>query len=239
MNQLAVSDDARVTDPVCGMLVDPARTSHRAEFAGTTYFFCSARCAERFNRDPQSALAEAAAPASTGLASCRSGHAPHAPPPSAQQPMRPSGSNYVCPMCPGVDSDVPAPCPKCGMALEPATPAPKQLKYTCPMHPEVVQDGPGTCPKCGMALEPVSMSADEANPELVDMTRRFWVGLAFTVPLLVLAMAHYAPGLAGAIERLVPPYVNNGLQLVLAAPVVLWAGWPFFERGWRSIATRH
>ena len=109
--------------------------------------------------------------------------------------------------------------------------------YTCPMHPEVRQTGPGTCPKCGMALEPLEAALVEAeNPELVDMTRRFWVGVTLTVPLLVVAMGDMLPG--RPIERSLGPTVSAWLQLVLASPVVLWAGWPFFVRGWQSIVNR-
>ena len=237
MKQAMASATTSVKDPVCGMTVDAARAKHRAEHGGEAFYFCSAGCAERFRKDPQAVLAKAAA-REAPPASCCAAHAHHrAPARAAAQPAAPSGTKYVCPMCLGVESAVPAACPKCGMALEPAAPAPKRVKYTCPMHPEVVQDGPGTCPKCGMALEPMSIPAEETNPELIDMSRRFWIGLTFTVPLLALAMGHYAPGLAAVIERLLPPHLNNWLQLALASPVVLWAGWPFFERGARSIAT--
>ncbi|HTN96589.1 MAG TPA: heavy metal translocating P-type ATPase [Nordella sp.] len=108
--------------------------------------------------------------------------------------------------------------------------------YTCPMHPEIRQVGPGSCPICGMALEPEVASADSGpNPELADMTRRFWIGLVLTVPVFVLEMgAHLFPALLPAI----PPGLSNWLQLVFATPVVLWAGLPFFERGWRSLVTR-
>ncbi|MEO8198681.1 MAG: heavy metal-binding domain-containing protein, partial [Thermoanaerobaculia bacterium] len=122
----------------------------------------------------------------------------------------------------------------------PAAPAPppgKGALYTCPMHPEIVRPGPGSCPICGMALEPMTVSLDDApNPELVDMKRRFIVAVVLTVPLLVLEMgAMVAPGLIGE----VPPRLNLLLQLVLSTPVVLWAGWPFFERGWTSVRTRN
>ena len=152
-----------------------------------------------------------------------------------------SGSNYICPMCPGVESDTPDSCPKCGMALEPAQPAPvKQTRYTCPMHPEIVQDEPGECPKCGMALEPMTVSVEqETSPELIDMRRRFWIGAALTLPVLVLAMGPHIPGLADVIHGLVARRVGNWIELAFATPVVLWAGWPFFQRGWKSIVTRN
>ena len=152
--------------------------------------------------------------------------------------MNDAVGKYVCKMCPGVESDGPGVCPKCGMALEPAAPLPKgQVQYTCPMHPEIVRDEPGACPKCGMALEPMTVSATETNPELVDMTRRFWVGAGLAVPVLVLAMGGYVPVLGPLLDHLVPHEVSMWLELLLATPVVLWAGWPFFQRGWRSVAT--
>ncbi|WP_454683255.1 heavy metal translocating P-type ATPase [Ancylobacter moscoviensis] len=119
----------------------------------------------------------------------------------------------------------------------PAEPVPEGTEYTCPMHPEIRQIGPGTCPICGMALEPVLVSLDDGpNHELIDMTRRFWIGLALTVPVFALEMgAHLVP----ALHHLVPPGVSNWIQLVLATPVVLWAGWPFFVRGWQSLVTRN
>ena len=108
--------------------------------------------------------------------------------------------------------------------------------YTCPMHPEIRQVGPGSCPICGMALEPLQVGADTGpNPELVDMTRRFWIGLMLTVPVFLLEMGGHLSGL----HRLLGQQASNWLQLVLATPVVLWAGWPFFERGWASVRTRN
>lgn len=143
---------------------------------------------------------------------------------------------YVCPMHPEVVSDHPGECPKCGMALEgeilqaPAS----ETQWVCPMHPEIVRDTPGECPKCGMALEPRQVSAEEGeNPELKDMTRRFWVGLVFTVPLLALAMGDYLPGVS--VEAVIARSMGIWIELALATPVVLWCGWPFFVRAWRSL----
>jgi Cu+-exporting ATPase len=108
-------------------------------------------------------------------------------------------------------------------------------EYTCPMHPEVVRNEPGSCPICGMALEPrVRAREEKANPELADMTRRFWVGLALALPVVVLEMGGHLAGL----HNLIPPQVSGWLQLVLATPVVLWAGWPFLVRGWSSVVAR-
>ncbi len=216
MNQANGIALERVRDPVCGMDVDPATAQHRVEHAGQTYYFCCGGCAGKFRKGPQAALAKSSAPA------------PHG-----------SAGKYICPMCPGVESAGPAACPKCGMALEPAAPAlvRKRVQYTCPMHPEIVRDAPGECPKCGMALDPMTVSIEEKNPELVDMTRRFWIGMGLSVPLLILAMGHYLPGIGPALEALVPAGVSRLAELALATPVVLWAGWPFFQRGWKSLIT--
>ncbi len=199
-------------DPICGMTVDEASARH-AERGGETFYFCGEGCRKKFR--VQDATAK---PSST--------------------------AKYVCPMCPGVASEQPSDCPQCGMALErnPAWLAPAAGKtiYTCPMHPEIQQDHPGDCPICGMALEPMGVSADTAddeNAELRDMTRRFWIGAVLALPVLVLAMAHLIPPLGRQ------PWVNGDaarwLQFALTAPVVLWAGWPFFRRGWRSLVSRH
>ncbi len=122
-----------------------------------------------------------------------------------------------------------------GAEPKPAAPAPAGTIYTCPMHPEIRQQGPGVCPICGMALEPeIATAASEPNPELVDMRRRFWVALILSVPVAVLEMAGHVAGL-----HIVPPRTSNWLQFVLATPVVLWAGWPFFARAWQSLVTRN
>lgn len=143
-------------------------------------------------------------------------------------------------MCPGVEADQPGDCPKCGMALE-RNPAWKAATvYTCPMHPEVVQDAPGECPICGMALEPANPTAsddDTENPELRDFTRRFWIGAALTLPVFLLAMAHLLP--ASALTSWADSHFSRWLQFALTTPVVLWAGWPFFVRGARSLRSGH
>ena len=118
----------------------------------------------------------------------------------------------------------------------PTSPPPVDATYTCPMHPKVVQEGPGDCPVCGMALEPMTISLEERpNQELIDMTRRFWVSAALAAPLFVIAMAEHIPGLR--LESLLPPEISVWVQFALATPIVLWAGWPFFKRGWASIVS--
>lgn len=150
-----------------------------------------------------------------------------------------AATEYTCPMHPEIRQAEPGSCPKCGMALEPVSaPAPAtRTEYVCPMHPEIVRSAPGSCPICGMALEPRTTSAEEEeNPELRDMRRRFWVGVALTIPVLVSAMAEYIPG--RPLEQLAPVRFWTWFELILATPVVLWGGWPFFVRGVQSIVNR-
>jgi P-type Cu+ transporter len=164
-------------DPVCGMPVEPASATHRSEHAGQSYHFCSSRCLEKFEADPECYLTTAAA-----------------------MPSRPTRGEVL---------------------------------WTCPMHPQIVRKEPGSCPICGMALEPMTPAGgEEANPELRDMTRRFWVGVALSVPLVALAMAEdFGTALSA-------PRAAVWVELLLATPAVLWGGWPFFQRGWRSILSR-
>src|SRR3989449_725901 len=152
--------------------------------------------------------------------------------------MTTQGRVYTCPMHPEVRQPRPGSCPKCGMSLEPVgAPEPAaRTEYVCPMHPQIVRSAPGSCPICGMALEPRTATGEEENAELKDMTRRFWVSVALSVPLLAFVMGDMLPGQPlrhGLSSRLIA-----WLQLVLATPVVLWGGWPFFQRGWASIVNR-
>ncbi|WLB04955.1 heavy metal translocating P-type ATPase [Bradyrhizobium elkanii] len=159
------------------MKVNPATAKHRFSYKGEEYLFCSGRCRERFEADPEKYLK-----------------------PREEEPPAPAGTIY-----------------------------------TCPMHPEVRQVGPGTCPICGMALEPEQVSLDDGpDPELIDMTRRFWIGLALTLPVFVLEMGSHL-----GLMHLVPQGWSNWISFVLATPVVLWAGAPFFVRGWQSLVTRN
>ncbi len=226
-----------VKDPVCGMTVNPATAKHRTEYAGTQYYFCCAGCLQKFQADPEKYLSRKAPPASSGLVTLGAASPAPKPSPSPAAIPKPASTDYVCPMCPEVRQTHPGPCPKCGMALEPETPLTRRVEYTCPMHPEIVRPGPGSCPICGMALEPRTVSAaDEPNPELTDMTRRFWVSLALTLPLLAIAMGDMLPGMHQ--RHAIPSDWLPWIELVLASPVVLWGGWPFFERGWTSVVNR-
>ena len=147
---------------------------------------------------------------------------------------------WLCPMHPEVTSPHAGDCPKCGMALEleRVTVVALGRQYTCPMHAEIIRDEPGDCPICGMALEPVMVDEDEEeNKELIDMTRRFWLSVIFTVPLFLIAMGDLLPGqpISSVLSNTIRPW----LETLLASPVVLWGAWPFFVRGWRSIVTRN
>lgn len=216
------SHQSTVIDPVCGMSVNPAKAAGSVTHDGQNYYFCSKRCVEKFTSNPSQFL-----PQST---------------PSVNHSAKSQDSKdswFICPMHPDVRQKGPGTCPKCGMALEPdvASIQRKRTEYVCPMHPEVVQSTPGNCPKCGMALEPREVSAqEEPDAELADMWRRFLVSAILTLPLLVVTMlemvgvsiAHQLPGMSFA-----------WIQLLLATPVVVWGGWPFFVRGWHSIVNRH
>jgi P-type Cu+ transporter len=151
---------------------------------------------------------------------------------------RTPAKKYFCPMCEGVESDTPGSCPKCGMALErnPTFREPSKIIYTCPMHPQIEQDHPGNCPICGMTLEPKNVVAgsEEDDSELRDMTRRFWLGAALSTPVFVLAMWHMLPSAPHWVQQ--DPW--RWAQFLLSTPVVLWCGWPFFQRGWQSILNR-
>ena len=174
-----------VKDPVCGMMVDPRTSKHRAEHEGHTYHFCRDACRTKFVAEPE---------------------------------------RYAKL---GADTHAHAHVPK---AL--AAPLPDGTIYVCPMHPEVRQVGPGACPICGMALEPETVTGEEPpNAELIDMTRRFWIGLAFTIPVVILEMGTHIAGF-GALH---PSPSTYALQMLLSAPAIFWAGWPILERGWASV----
>ena len=208
------------------MNVNPASARHTYEHGTKKYYFCSGSCTEKFKADPQKYLSKPSLASAHGITILP------APKPAAA---------YVCPMCAEVREAKPGACPSCGMALEPEVPLPAtRTEYTCPMHPEIVRLEPGTCPICGMALEPRTVTATpEENPELRDMTRRFWVSLALSVPLLVIAM-----GSMFSYHLKIDLDINGFLinlpriELLLATPVVLWGGFPFFQRFWASLLNR-
>jgi Cu+-exporting ATPase len=213
-----------VKDPVCGMTVNPETTNLTYDHKGKTYFFCCEHCLEKFRKDPENYL---------------SGKLPHEMKPILRlQQTDEKCDVYTCPMDPDVRTEEPGSCPKCGMALEPLTPPLEtQTEWTCPMHPEVVQDTPGSCPLCGMALEPRTITIDETeNPELIDMTRRLIISVVLAIPVVFIAMHHMIPGFS--LERWIKPEWLRVLEFLLATPVVLWGGWPFFVRGWQSIVNR-
>jgi len=170
---------------VCGMTIDPAKAKHRAQHAGHSYFFCSAKCREKFAAEPARYVSPARARAAGAAARTTAG----------------------------------------------------EVQWTCPMHPQIVREEPGNCPICGMTLEPMTPAAGEAaNPELRDMRRRFWVGVALSVPLLAIATAEHFD--QAALDALVSPHLLVWAQLILGTPAVLWGGWPFFQRGWASLVIR-
>jgi Cu+-exporting ATPase len=239
------------------MDVNPATARYRTLHNGKEYFFCSAGCLAKFQADPTTILSSPPKPMTMGSGLVSLGTPvgipkmimPTLTTPTSAAPVAVGESKgegkpkdtrtYVCPMCPEARQIGPGPCPKCGMALEPESPALPATKreYTCPMHPEIVRAEPGNCPICGMALEPRTVTVkEEENPELRDMTRRFWISLALTAPLLAIAMG----GMLWP-HRFMASSWNRGLpwlELLLATPVVLWGGWPFFQRGWTSVVNR-
>jgi Cu+-exporting ATPase len=153
---------------------------------------------------------------------------------------RQSGKRYFCPMCEGVESDTPCSCPKCGMALErnPVFGEPKKIIYTCPMHPQIQQDHPGNCPICGMTLEPETLGVgdEEDRREVNSLSRKFWIALVLTIPVVILAMGHVIPGLH--LDAIVPRQIGKWIEFGLTTPVALWAGGFFFTRAWQSIVNR-
>ena len=206
-------------DPVCGMNVDPNRAAAKAEYAGETYYFCAPGCAKRFQQSPEKYTS-----------STKTGSAP-----PGLVALHAHGSSPAIAAAPALDvhehgrPHAPAASPKPPSAPSNAS----QTRYTCPMHPQIVQLGPGTCPICGMALEPMDVFAEvEADPEYDSMRRRFWVSAALSLPLLLLAMFGESLGLHLASAAL------HWIELALATPVVLWGGWPFFQRFWASLVNR-
>ena len=202
------------TDPVCGMRVKP-ESPHHYQYHGSEYRFCSEKCLGKFQAAPEDYLHKSEA---------------------HEMPAVKADTIYTCPMHPEVRQPGPGSCPKCGMALEPEAPvASEKVEYTCPMHPEIVRSEPGSCPICGMALEPRNAPAED-NAELKDMTRRFWISTALALPVFLMAMG------ADLLPQAMPDFLSmralQWLEFCLATPVVIWSGWPLFERGWASVVNR-
>ncbi len=174
----ATAAPATVKDPVCGMSVNPATAKYSHHHNGDSFYFCGARCLEKFKAEPAKYLTAAA-------------------------------------------------------VVGPPAPEKSGVEYTCPMHPEIVRRGPGSCPICGMALEPRVATGEHDNTELADMTRRFWIGAVLTAPVLAIMLVSHA-----MMNSLVTPQLRAWLEFAFATPVVVWAGLPFFQRGWASIVNR-
>jgi Cu+-exporting ATPase len=253
---------AKAIDPVCGMSVDPGSSQHHFDYRGATYHFCCNGCRGKFAADPEPWLEKARSRERAKLAATMVALPilqPKSSGPDHHQEGRAKAIDPVCGM--SVDPDTSQHrfdvrgatyhfcCGGCRTKFaadparyldkaraEPKVDAPAGTIYTCPMDPQIRQIGPGTCPICGMALEPdvVSLEAPP-NAELIDMTRRFWIGLVLALPAMALEMgAHFADA-----HHWVDQTLSNWIELCFATPVVLWAGWPFFVRGWQSLLTRN
>jgi Cu+-exporting ATPase len=208
-------------DPVCGMNVDPEKAAAKVEHVGKTYYFCAPGCAKRFLQAPEKYLQPVKTQtAPSGLVNLHSTSRSSA---AAAAPATKHANHEVSVVPAAVEV-------KRKRTSENTSAGDKQARYTCPMHPQIVQIGPGSCPICGMALEPMDVFADvEADPEYDSMRLRFWVSAALSVPLLVLAMFGESLGLH------VAPTILHWIEFVLATPVVLWGGAPFFQRFWASL----
>ncbi|MGD0730013.1 MAG: heavy metal translocating P-type ATPase [Terracidiphilus sp.] len=186
-------EQAEERDPVCGMMVDPAKAAASVQHAGAAVYFCSQRCAAKFRAAPEKyALGKAGKPVQLVQLGAAASHAP--------------------------------------------AKAEQRGEYTCPMHPEIKNQGPGSCPICGMALEPRVVTAEEANPELDDMTRRLWISVALALPMLALMFSGFLP--ATPMQNWFTTRIWAWIEFALATPVVLWCGLPFFVRGWQSVVHR-
>lgn len=263
-----------VKDPVCGMTVEPAKAVGETEYRGTTYYFCSAGCKQKFDSVPELYAGERSTLESESLETdpvcgmhvssrqsaasvehndqtyffCSQGCAVKfkADPYRYLKPELKHNDHvhnhgtaeYTCPMHPEVNQMSAGNCPKCGMMLEPSALAPSVVRreYTCPMHPEIIRSEPGSCPICGMALEPREITDAEANSELTDMSRRFWTSVTLAVPMLALMASELIPGMP--LQHMLSVRAWAWIELALATPVVLWCGWPFFERAWQSVVHR-
>ena len=219
------SAPALLRDPVCGMTVDPAKNKPTASLDGHDYHFCSEGCRTKFLAAPQDFMT--ATDPVCGMSVTRA---------DAKHFARHEGRGFY--FCSARCKEKFEAEPEKYLAGVPAPePMPEGTKYTCPMHPEVISDKPAACPKCGMALEPMGIpTGDEGpNPELVDFTRRFWISAALSIPLLLISMG---PMVGLPFRGWIGEPAATWIELLLAAPVVLWAAIPFFHRGWQSIVNR-
>lgn len=208
-----------VKDPVCLMNVNPQETNLVYAYKGEKYYFCGPKCKDNFETNPGKYLNQDSNEDT-----------------QAKEEEKKGDVIYTCPMHPEIEENRPGACPKCGMGLEPKDLpiASTKMEYTCPMHPEILQGTPGICPKCGMALEPITVELEEEeNPELIDMTRRFRIGLIFALPVFLIAMSEMIP--SQPVQKIFSHKFLSWLQFVLATPVVLWCGFPFFQRAYLSI----
>ena len=213
---------AAATDPVCGMTVSPEKTEHTAEHDGRTYYFCCAGCREKFEADPEKYLHETDPVCGMTV-----------DPQKAEHTTEHEGETYYFCGAGCQDKFEADPEKYLGDREEEPMPTGPGVQYTCPMHPEIVEDEPGDCPKCGMALEPTRMTGEETeDPELKRMTRRFWICAALTAPVLIIAMG---PMVGLPLKDWISRSVLQWAELLLATPVVLWGGWPFFVRGVKSV----
>ncbi|MFQ6609271.1 MAG: heavy metal translocating P-type ATPase [Fidelibacterota bacterium] len=219
-------------DPVCGMSIGESSEDILSEWEGKQYHFCSNHCKESFDNDPNKYVHQ-----HTHKDCCpHSGESNADSNEKAVEEKFDTSGIYTCPMHSDVRQEGPGSCSQCGMALEPVVPVKTTIKteYVCPMHPEVVKDEPGECPICGMALEAKTLSDDsDSNPELASMTKRFWLSALLSIPLLIFTMGESIIGRPVLDVSWLP-----WLELLLATPVILWGGAPFFVRGWQSIVNR-
>ncbi len=248
MTEISSKSSDKFIDPICGMTVDPATAAGSFNHEGKTYYFCSAGCMQKFIAQTQGA------PASGFVGIGREKKEPVSHGEMAATP----GGEFVDPVC-GMSVAPEAAAgtydfegrayffcstgclnkfkqnPASFLAkekIEKIAAASEDVEYTCPMHPEIVQIGPGSCPKCGMALEPKVMTLDDApDPEYIDMKRRFWISTVLTLPVFALAMGEMLPNY----HEYVSPKIALWIQFVLATPVILWGGFPFFQRALASV----
>uniref|UniRef100_UPI00262BCF96 heavy metal translocating P-type ATPase n=1 Tax=uncultured Jannaschia sp. TaxID=293347 RepID=UPI00262BCF96 len=221
---VARAETGMARDPVCGMVVEPNDSSPHHEHEGHVYHFCSEKCRSRFAASPGDFI-EAVDPV-CGMSVDRA---------TARYLSSHVGEKFY--FCSGRCKEKFDAAPGTYLKGKPTPePMPAGTIYTCPMHPEIEQVGPGDCPICGMALEPKGVPTGEEgpNPELVDFTRRFWIGAALTIPVLLLAMGGY---IGMPVRSWVGERLSHWIELIFATPVILWAGWPFLVRGWRSFRT--